>query len=117
MAQYDPTIDNGPIQRVAGPDGSPISGTASQATATVTTVSVATTSTQIAAANTNRKGIILSNVGANNIYINFAGNTAVTTNFVLTPNAGIIIDRWIPTNAITAIAVTGATNLSVTEMS
>lgn len=85
-------------------------------TPTVTTVSVGTGSTSVLASNANRKALIFSNVGANNIFINLAGGTAVATNTLLVPNASVIIDRYAPTTAITGIAATGATNLSVTEL-
>lgn len=84
----------------------------------VTTVSVSNiTSTQVLAANASRKGLVLSNAGANNIYVNLAGGTAVNTNMLLAPNtAPFILTQLCPTGAITAIAATGATNLSVTEL-
>lgn len=85
------------------------------ATPTVTTVSVTTSSTSVLASNAARKKLILSNVGANNIWINMAGGTALNTNMLLAPNQTIIDDTWVSTTAITAIAATGATNLSVTE--
>jgi hypothetical protein len=86
------------------------------ATPTVTTVSVATSSTSVLSSNTARKAMVLSNVGSNNIFINLAGGTAVTTNTLIVPNGTLVLDRWVPTTAITGIAVTGATNLSVTEL-
>lgn len=86
------------------------------ATPTVTTVSVATASTSVLASNTNRKSVIFANVGANNIYLNLAGGTAVATNTLLLPNEKFVWDRWVSTGAITGIAATGATNLSVTEI-
>lgn len=84
----------------------------------VSTVSVSNSaSTSVLAANTNRKGLILSNAGANNIYVNLAGGTAVTTNLLLAANsAPLVLTQLCPTGAITAIAATGATNLSVTEL-
>lgn len=84
----------------------------------VTTVSVSNSaSTQVLVANANRKGLILSNAGSNNIYVNLAGGTAVSTNLLLASNsAPLVITQLCPTGAITAIAATGATNLSVTEL-
>lgn len=87
-------------------------------TPSVTTVSVATSSTSVLSANANRHGLILSNAGANNIYVNLAGGTAVSSNVLLAPNsAPLVLTSLCPTGAITAIAATGATNLSVTELS
>ena len=84
--------------------------------ATVTTVSVNTSSTNVLNANAGRRAVILSNVGANNIYINLSGSTAVATNMLIAPNTTFQLDRYVPTTAITAIASTGATSLSVTEI-
>lgn len=89
----------------------------SQGTPVVTTVSVATSSTAVLAANASRKALILSNVGANNIYVNLAGGTAVATNTLIAPNTTLNLNTYVPAGAITAIAATGATNLSVTEVS
>lgn len=86
-------------------------------TPAVTTVSVATSSTSVLAANSARRGVILSNVGANNIYVNLAGGTATATNILLASGSTpFILANLCPTGAITAIAATGATNLSVTEL-
>lgn len=86
-------------------------------TAAVTTVSVGTSSTAVLSANPQRKGLILSNVGANNIYVNLAGGTAVATNTLLANgSAPLVLLQTCPAGAITAIAATGATNLSVTEL-
>lgn len=85
-------------------------------TPTVTTVAVTTASTAVLAANAARGGLMLSNVGANNIYVNLSGGVAVVTNLLLVPNQMVSIrEGTVPTSAITAIAVTGTTNLSVTE--
>lgn len=87
-------------------------------TAAVTTVSVSNSaSTAVLAANALRKGLILSNVGANAIYVNLAGGTAVATNTLL-PSGGapLVLLQTCPVGAITAIAASGATNLSVTEL-
>lgn len=84
-------------------------------TPTVSTVSVATSSTSVLSSNAARFGFLLVNVGANNIYINLAGGTAVTTNTLLVPNGSYESTSYVATSAITGIAATGATNLSVTE--
>lgn len=85
-------------------------------TPSVTTVAVTTASTAVLAANAARGGLMLSNVGANNIYVNLSGGTALITNLLLIPNQMVSIrEGTVPTSAITAIAVTGTTNLSVTE--
>lgn len=90
--------------------------TAHYSTPVVTTVAVTTGSTAVLSANAARGGLLFSNVGANNIFINLAGGTALTTNTLLIPNGMLSIrEGAVPTSAITAIAVTGTTNLSVTE--
>lgn len=85
-------------------------------TPNVTTVSVGISSTAIIAANPNRRALILSNTGANSIFVNLSGAAAVVTNTEILPHNGIVIDRYCPVNAITGIAATAATNLSVTEI-
>lgn len=87
-----------------------------RATPTVSTVSVGTTSTSVLSANTNRKAVIFANTGANTIYLNLSGGTAVNTNVPLTAGQIFVWDTWVGSTAITAIAATAATNLSVTEM-
>ena len=83
-----------------------------------TTVAVGIASTTVLSANASRKGLILSNAGANNIYVNLAGGTAVNTNLLLPPNSvPFVLEQLCPTGVITAIAATGTTNLSVTELS
>lgn len=94
-------------QRTEGTPGTPA----------VTSVSVATSSTSLLAANANRRGLMFSNTSANPIYVNLAGGTAVATNLLIPAGgAPVIINNLCPTNAITAIAGTGASNLSVTEL-
>jgi hypothetical protein len=90
--------------------------TSTSSTPTVTTVAVTTSSTSVLAANASRKGLILSNVGANNIYINWAGGAATNNQMLMTPSSTLVLDRLVPATAITAIAATATTNLSVTEL-
>ena len=86
-------------------------------TPAATTVAVATSSTTVLAANSGRHGLILSNAGANNIYVNLGGGTAVNTNVLLAPNsAPLVLTNFCPQTAITAIAATGTTNLAVVEL-
>lgn len=88
-------------------------------THTHTAVSVSnSTSTSVLAANAQRHGLILSNVGANNIYVRLDGGTASsTTGVLLAPNsAPLVLTTFCPVGAVTAIAATGATNLAVDEI-
>lgn len=88
-------------------------------THTVTTVSVSNSaSTSVLAANALRHGLILSNVGANNIYVRLDGGTASTsTGILLVPNGRpFVLTEFCSLSAITAIAATGATNLAVDEI-
>jgi hypothetical protein len=81
-----------------------------------TTVAVATSSGQLLAANANRSKLIMSNVGANNIYVRMDGGVAsATTGILIAPGATLIDDLGVSPLAITAIAATGATNLVVVE--
>lgn len=85
-------------------------------TPAVSTVSVGTSSTSVLSSNGNRKAVIFANTGANTIYLNLAGGTAVATNTPLDAGEKFIWDRWVTTGAITGIAATSATNLSITEL-
>lgn len=77
--------------------------------------SATTTSTQIVAANANRRGLEIQNVGANNIGINQFGGTAAIGSagtYTLAPGASM---RVRTNRAVTAIAATGATAFTATE--
>ncbi len=120
------------VTGAASPAGGPISMEATLSTAlartidsidtnhygtpTVTTVSVTTGSTSVLASSATRFGFLLVNVGANNIWVNLAGGTAVNTNTLLAPGGNLLMDGpYVVTGAVTAIAATSSTNLSVTE--
>ena len=82
-----------------------------------TNVSVGTSSTSVLSANPSRKGLILSNTGANPIYVNLGGGAATANNMLLpSGSAPFTLMGGCPTGAIFAIAATSATNLSVTEL-
>lgn len=77
--------------------------------------SAGTTSAQIAAANANRRGLEIQNIGTNNIGVNeFGGTAAIGTagTYTLVPGASMEIRT---NRAITAIAATGATPFTATE--
>lgn len=77
--------------------------------------SAATTSGQIVAANANRRGLEIQNIGSNNIGINEFGNTAAigtAGTYTVIPGATMRIRT---NRAITAIAATGATPFTATE--
>lgn len=77
-----------------------------------TAPAVTTTSSQVLAANPNRRALIIQNTGAANVYISFSA-TATNANMVLTP--GQIVDfEKVPTNVVTALGV-GASTLCIIE--
>lgn len=74
-----------------------------------------TSSTQLAPANTARRGLNIQNVGANNIGINeFGGVAAIGSpgTYTLTPGSSMSIRT---NRAVTMIAATGATPFTATE--
>jgi hypothetical protein len=109
---------------IYGPNGQPISSsnplpasTNTTGTPTEAAVSVGVTSTPVLGANPNRKFLLLINDSPNTIYLSIGGNTAVlNTGQRLNLNGGsLLLDRYIPTSAIKAIASVAASNLLVTE--
>lgn len=77
--------------------------------------SATTTSTQLAAANTARRGLEIQNIGANNVGINEFGNTAAigtAGTYTLAPGASM---RVRTNRAVTMIAATATTALTATE--
>lgn len=84
------------------------------------TVSVQTTATVVAPANPKRLSLVLSNLGANDIFVSLT-QAATATSGILVPNGvrPVILDRATHgtriENQLSGIAATGATNLSVVE--
>lgn len=82
-----------------------------------TRVAVATANTTVLAANSGRLGVILSNAGANDIYINLQGNAPSNADIRLPAGSPpLVITSLCPTGIITGIALTATTNLSVVEL-
>lgn len=75
-------------------------------------VSVGTTSTAITLP-VQSKQLILTNQGANMIYVRCIPGAATTADACIPPNEQVVITKFADTVAITAIAATGATNLHV----
>lgn len=104
------------------PQGAPVtivgnaSGSSAPLTAGTNRSGTATTSSStLIAANANRRGLEIQNVGANNIGINEFGGTAAIGSagtYTLVPNASM---RVRTTGAITGIAATGSTAFTATE--
>lgn len=80
-------------------------------------VSVATSSTQLLAANSSRKSVVISNLDATNpIFINLNAGTGATTSMLkLAAGQMLVIDRCVPVTAISAIATGGAVSTAVAE--
>lgn len=91
----------------------------SSGTATNATVAVTTASTQILAANANRKGFVVTNVGGNTVYLAF-GAAASTTGYAASIATTAGSDRYeqlsmVYTGVINAIRSSGSTNVVVWE--
>jgi hypothetical protein len=86
-------------------------------TPTETAVSVGTGNTSVLAANANRKFLSLINDSNNTIYVTLSGtNAALNTGIRLNANGGaILLDRYVPTAAVKAIATAASSNLLVEE--
>jgi hypothetical protein len=80
-------------------------------------VSVGTSSTAVLGANAARQFLALCNDSANVIYVDLSGATAVASKGVrLNANGGaVLLDRYVPTSAIKAIASGAASVLTVQE--
>ena len=77
---------------------------------------VTTSSGELVAADASRKYLLIENIGANNVYIDFAAGTASSTNgLTLAPGKAIELDKTVHTGAITAIADTATTKVAVIE--
>lgn len=75
-------------------------------------VSVATTSTAITLAAPSKQ-LVCTNQGANYIYVRCITGAATVADMPIAPGQQVVITKLYDTLAITAIAVTGATNLHV----
>lgn len=75
-------------------------------------VNVATTSTAITLTAPSMQ-LVLTNQGANFIYVRCIPGAATTADMPVPPGEQIVISKFYDQLAITAIAVTGATNLHV----
>ena len=85
-------------------------------TPTETAVNVGVSTTDVLAANANRKFLLLVNDSNNTIYIKLSGNASLNTGHRLNANGGsILFDRYVPTAAVKAIATGTNSNLLVTE--
>jgi hypothetical protein len=85
-------------------------------TPTETAVSVAASTTDVLAANANRKMLLLINDSTNTIYVKFSGDASLNTGTRLNANGGsILFDRYVPTSAVKAIATVAGSTLLVTE--
>lgn len=74
-----------------------------------TAVSVGTTSTQLVTANTNRKALIIQNMGNTTLMVCFAATAVVTTpTFQVPANNWIVIERDVWTGVVTAIRPSGS---------
>lgn len=82
-----------------------------------TAASVGVTSAQVVAANTSRKGLVLTNNSTANISIAFGGNAAVSgSGIVLYPGGVFFMDEYMfTTAAVNAVATAAASNLGVQE--
>ena len=114
-----------PVVIASNQSAVPISGTITatvniqSGTATQTTVSVSTASVQVIAANVNRKGLIVTNVGGSAVYISF-GTAPTTSLFAVSINTTAGAEKYemlnaVYTGAVNAIRSSGTSNVIVTE--
>jgi hypothetical protein len=114
-----------PVVIASNQSAVPISGTITaivniqSGTATQTTVSVSTASVQVVAANVNRKGLIVTNVGGNAVYISF-GTAPTSALFAVSINTTAGAEKYemlnaVYTGAVNAIRSSGTSNIVVTE--
>ena len=101
----------------SGPAGStPVSGAAST-TMTPNQVAMTASAAQILAANTNREGASIINVGASTIYLGQTSGVTATTGFPLPPNTAYNIDIPLYTGAVFGIcAATLTSTAGVVEL-
>ncbi len=87
-------------------------------TATITSTTVATTSVQIAAANTNRHGLIIFNNKASPVFVNYGPNATTTGSSITIDNNLVYTHQaWgMYTGALTAIRTSGTGTVTVTEL-
>lgn len=84
------------------------------------TVSVQTTATVVAPANPKRLSLVLSNLGANNIFVSLTQAATPSSGVLIPPTQRpVVLDRATYgtriENQLSGIAATGAANLSVVE--
>ena len=83
---------------------------------TQSVVSVATATTQVLAANSARKYLLLQNNGANTIHLSLDGTDATTGDFIIASGGGSLeLAEGVPTGKISGLALVGATDLVVLE--
>lgn len=85
---------------------------------TQSTVSISNlASTELLAANGDRKYILIQNIdGSNAAHVSLDGTAATTSDFILAANGGSLeLAEGVPTGQINAIAVTASVNLVVLE--
>lgn len=107
-----PVTNAGPGSTALTPD---YTATAALTTGTDRSGTATTSSTTPIAANANRRGLYIQNIGANNIgYTEFGGTAAIGTagTYTLTPGSSVNIRT---AGAISMIAATGSTAFTATE--
>lgn len=83
--------------------------------ATPATANVTSSSSQVVAANTSRKGLVIINLGTVNVSFGCGTTAAINSGITLTPNGTWVMDQYtFTTLAITAICPSTAT-LSIQE--
>lgn len=110
-------VGDGTDLLVINSDGSINSTSVNASTADVTSVNVTTSSTQLLAANVNRKAVIIFNDSGANIYVKY-GTGATTTSFTWrVANNGVLeIYNNIYNGVIHAVRASGTGDVRVTEV-
>jgi hypothetical protein len=104
------------IPRVTVSNDSTVNTKTSLTANSPTAASVGVTSAQILAANSSRKGLILTNTSNNNISLGFGSAAVLNSGITLYPNGVFSMDEYMfTTSAINAIASVASSNLGIQE--
>jgi hypothetical protein len=96
--------------------GAPTNGGTTAGSTFETAVSVQTTDTPLVGARAGRKLLIITNDSANIVYVTTQGTATVNAGIRLNANGGVLVlDRYVPQGALRAIALTGASNVTIVE--
>jgi hypothetical protein len=107
---------NAGTQRVVLSSDSVVSTKTALTATAPASATVGITSSQVLAANANRKSLVLVNTSLGNISIGFGATAVLNSGITLYPNGTFCMDEYMYTTAaITAIAANASSNLAIQE--